>query len=196
LAVHFSPGVKTLVAILCGLMVALPDSAPAGPGGEPAPALVALAVGGAPPEPAPFRHQMMLTDRVKTGNRAFARLLLGGRVMVLARERSSLTFTEVPGAATIDIAAGRIAVTVDRGNLHPEHLVEVRTPHAVVSVQGSTLVVEVAGTASSFRAMGGRIDVFRRDPATGRALDPPTVVSADGVLTVGPAPMPTDLASR
>jgi hypothetical protein len=74
--------------------------------------------------------------------------------------------------------------------------VEVRTPHAVASVQDSTLIVEVAGTATSFRAMGGRIDVFRRDPATGRALEPPTPVSADRVVTVGPAPIPTDVASR
>jgi len=65
--VHSSPGVKALVAILCGLMAALPESTPAGQGGEPAPAIVALAVGGAPSEPAPFRHQMVLTDRVKTG---------------------------------------------------------------------------------------------------------------------------------
>jgi hypothetical protein len=194
--VHSSPGVKTLVAILCGLIVALPESTPAGQGGEPAPAIVALAVGGALSEPAPFRHQMVLTDRVKTGDRTFARLLLGGRVMVLAREHSSLSLTEVPGAATIDIAAGRIALTVDRGNLHREDLVEVRTPHAVASVQDSTLIVEVAGTATSFRAMGGRIDVFRRDPATGRALEPPTPVSADRVVTVGPAPIPTDVASR
>jgi hypothetical protein len=87
-------------------------------------------------------------------------------------------------------------VTVDRGNLRPEDLVEVRTPHAVASVQGGTLIVEVAGTASSFRAVGGRVDVFRRDPATGRALEPPTAVSADRVVTVGPAPIPTDVASR
>lgn len=189
-------GVRTLVAILSGLMLALPESTPAGQGSEPPPAMVALAVGGALSEPAPFRHQMVLTERVKTGDRTFARLLLGGRVMVLARERSSLSLTEVPGAATIDILAGRVAVTVDRANLRPEDLVEVQTPHAVASVQDGTLIVDVAGTASTFKAMGERIDVFRRDPATGRALEPPTAVSADRVVTVGPAPTPTDVASR
>ena len=126
----------------------------------------------------------------------FARLLLGGRVMVLARERSSLSLTEVPGAATIEIVAGRIALTVDRENLSPEDLVEVRTPHAVASVQDSTLIVEVSGTASSFTATGGRIEVFRRDPATGKALEPPTVVSADRAVTVDSTPPPTDVARR
>ena len=68
-----------------------------------APVMMALATE-TPSDPLPFRSQMFLTDRVKTGDHNFARLLLGGRVMVLAREGSTLNITEVPGATTIDAA--------------------------------------------------------------------------------------------
>ena len=171
---------KPLIAAICGFCLALP----------PAP------VAGAklPAEPPAFGHPLRLTDRIETEDRTFARLLLGGRVMVLARERSSLRITEVPGATTIDVAGGRVAVTVDRENLHPEDLVQVRTPHAAASVRGHTLVVDV-GAASTFEVVGGRVDVFRLD-ASGKAQEPATTVSGDRIVTVAPGIGPTDVASR
>ena len=135
--------------------------------------------------PLPFKRQMVLTERIDARAGLFARLLFGGRVMVLAREGACLSITEVSGAATIEVENGRVAITVDRENLHPEDLVEVRTPHAVVSVAGDTLVVEV-GEASVFRAVGRPIEVFRLDPVTGRALEPPTVAAAELVTVEAP----------
>ena len=187
--------VRRLVAALLIVAVALAGPAAAGEQREAAPVMVALATA-APPEPIPFRGRMLLTDRVRTGDRSFARLLLGGRVMVLAREEASLSITEVPGATTIEVERGRVALTVDRENLHPEDLVEVRTPHAVVSVPGDTLIVEVAGGASTFRVFGARVDVFRLDPATGAAVEPPTPVAGEKAVTVGPSSAGTDVASR
>ena len=162
--VHSTPGVQALVVI--PFLVALAD---------------ATAV-----EPRPFTNQIALTERVEARDRVFAGLLFGGRVMILARERSLLTIREVSGAITIEIESGRVAVTVDRQKLHPDDLVEVRTPHAVVTVPSSTLVVEVADT-SMFTAIGRPVDVFRIDPVTGVALEPPTVVAADELVTVEPA---------
>lgn len=185
---------RALVASLVVLAASLPCPAAAEPP-DVTPVIVALATG-EPPDSLPFRKQMFLTDRVKTGDRTFARLLLGGRVMVLAREGSSLRITEVPGATTIEVEGGRIAVTVDRDNLHPEDLVEVRTPHAVATVPGDTLIVEVARAASSFTVFGARVEVFRLDPGTGAVLEPPTALVGESAVTVGAAPTATDVASR
>ena len=134
-------------------------------------------------EPLPFKRQMVLTERVDGRAGLFARLLFGGRVMVLAREGACLSITEVSGAAAIEVENGRVAITVDRENLHPEDLVEVRTPHAVVSVPGDTLVVEV-GEASVFRTVGRPVEVSRLDPLTGKALEPPTVAAAADLVTI------------
>jgi hypothetical protein len=53
----------------------------------------------------------------------------------------------------------------------------------VVSVPGDTLVVEV-GEASVFRAVGRPVEVFRLDPSTGKALEPPTVAAAAELVTI------------
>lgn len=137
-----------------------------------------------PPDPQP-RSQGLLTERIERRDRVCARLLFGGRVMILAREGSLLSIREVAGAASIEVESGRVAVTVDRENLHPQDLVEVRTPHAVVTVPSDTLVVDVAAV-STFRAAGRHVEVFRLDPLSGAALDPPTIAAADEVVTVEP----------
>lgn len=193
--VHTAISVRALVAVLVLSTVALPNPVSAEERLDAGPVMVALATA-TPSDSLPFRSQMFLTDRVKTGDRRFARLLLGGRVMVLAREGSSLSITEVPGATTIEVEDGRIAVTVDRENLHPEDLVEIRTPHAAVTVPGDTLIVEVAGAASTFTVLGPRVEVFRLDPATGAALEPPTAAISDQVVTVEPARTATEVVAN
>jgi len=135
-------------------------------------------------EPLRFKDQIFLRDRVTTGDQAIMRLLLGGRVLVTARARSTLCITEVPGATTIDLASGRISVTVDRAKMRAGDLVEVRTPHAVVAVSSETLIVEVGYEGSTFTVLGGRVDVFRLDPVTGAAVEPATPVTAGEVVTV------------
>jgi len=135
-------------------------------------------------EPLRFRDGIFLRDRVTTGDHAIMRLLLGGRVLVTARARSTLCITEVAGATTIDLASGRISVTVDRAKMRAGDLVEVRTPHAVVAVSSETLIVEVGYEGTTFTVLGGRVDVFRLDPVTGAAVEPATPVSAGQVVTV------------
>ena len=190
---HGAFSVRTLVALLIVAAVASPVSAAERP--DAAAVMVALATA-APADPVPSRTQLSLTDRIKTGERSFARLLLGGRVMIRAREHASLRITEVPGAITVQVETGRIAVTVDRENLHPEDLIEVRTPHAAVSVPGDTLVVDVAADASTFTVLGTRMEVFRLDGVTGVAVEPPTAVADHEVVSVAAPPTPTDVASR
>jgi hypothetical protein len=192
--VHATAAVRISAACLFLAAVALTAPVAAQEASGVQPVMVALATA-TPSDPLPVQGQTLLTDRVKTGDRSFARLLLGGRVVLLARENSWLRITEVPGAVTIEVQSGRIAVTVDRENLHPEDLVAVRTPHAVATVPDDTLVVEVRSAASTFTVSGARVDVFPVDPVTREAVEPPTSATAEHVVTVYPSTTPPDVVA-
>src|SRR5687767_5423108 len=185
---HPTFDVNTSGVVLFVVALMLPASVPAGD------VLIALAEA-TPTDPRPVKSPSLLTERIEARDRLFARLLFGGRVMILAREGSRLSITEVAGATTIQVERGRVAVTVDRENLHPEDLVEVRTAHAVVTVPSSTLVVEVA-EASTFTAVGRSVDVFRVDPVSGVAVEPPTNVAANELVTVEPARMSSGVVAN
>jgi len=88
------------------------------------------------PRPLKFKDDVFVDDRVVTGDRSIARVLLGGKAVVTVRERSSLTITEVPGKATIALDRGKIAVAVAREKVRPGEEIEVRTPNAVAGVRG------------------------------------------------------------
>jgi hypothetical protein len=134
------------------------------------------------------------------------RVLLGGKATVTARERSVLTITEVPGVATINLGAGRIAVAVAKGLMKPGEMIEIKTPNAVTAIRGTVVIAEVApmsrGHQSTITILKGLVDVTKLDPAgalTGPAvkvggLERVTVVDAQPV----PAPqkITRDVASR
>jgi hypothetical protein len=147
------------------------------------------------PDARPFKRPTLLTEHIEVRAPVFARLLFGGRVMILAREGARLSIREVSSAATIEVERGRVAVTVDRENLHPEDLVEVRTPHAVVTVPAETLVVDV-GDVSTFNAVRRAVEIFRVDPVSGAAIEPPTVAAADELVTVEPVKMSTEVVAN
>jgi hypothetical protein len=71
------------------------------------------------PRPLKFKDDVFVNDRVVTGDRSIARMLLGGKAVVTVRERSSLTITEVPGKSTIALDSGKIAVAVAREKVRP-----------------------------------------------------------------------------
>jgi hypothetical protein len=66
---------------------------------------VSVARASLPPEPLKFKDDVFVHDRVTTGEDAITRILLGGKVIVTARERSTLTITEVPGLSTINLTS-------------------------------------------------------------------------------------------
>lgn len=137
-----------------------------------------------PVEPLKFKDDLFLRDRVTTGDGAMTRILMGGKVVVTARERSTLTITEVPGLSTIDLTSGRIAVAVDKTRMKPGDRVDVRTPNAIAGVRGTVLIVETSGNTSSVTVLRGLVDVVRLDPATGRAVGPVTAVGAQQAVIV------------
>jgi hypothetical protein len=137
-----------------------------------------------PGAPLKFKDDILLRDRVTTGDNAMTRILMGGKVVVTARERSTLTITEVPGLSTIDLTSGRIAVAVDKARMKPGERVDVRTPNAIAGVRGTVLIVEAQRNTSSVTVLSGLVDVVRLDPATGRAVGPVTAVGSQQAVTV------------
>ncbi len=103
------------------------------------------------PEPIPLHMQdpVFLLDRIDTREDSGARVLLGGKATVTVRELSTLTITEEPGRAVVELQTGTLALRVNKARVRPGESVEVQTPNAIVAVRGSFLVAEVSGSADA-----------------------------------------------
>src|SRR5215813_4227219 len=154
------------------------------------------------PEPRPlqFKDDLFLRDRITTGDRSLVRVLLGGKATVTARERSALTITEVPGVATINLGAGRIAVAVAKGLMKPGEVIEIKTPNSVTAIRGTVVIAEVqptgGGHQSTITILRGLVDVTRLD-TTGAPSGPAVKVGALERVTVidaQPVPAPQKIA--
>ena len=142
-----------------------------------------------------FKDALFLRDRITTGERSLVRVLLGGKATVTARERSVLTITEVPGVATINLGAGRIAVAVAKGLMKPGEVIEIKTPNAVTAIRGTVVIAEVSpipeGHRSTITILRGLVDVTKLDP-TGSLMGPAVNVGAlERVMVVSSQPVPT-----
>src|SRR3989454_9055678 len=115
------------------------------------------------PQPLKFKDDVFVNDKVTTGDKAIARMLLGGKAVVTVRERSSLMITEVPGKSTIDLEIGKIAMAVARDKMRPGESIEVRTPNAVAGVRGTVFLAEVirATAQAGGGPPGGATRLFR-----------------------------------
>src|SRR5213594_1557516 len=154
------------------------------------------------PEPRPlqFKDDLFLRDRITTGERSLVRVLLGGKATVIARERSVLTITEVPGVATIHLGDGRAVVAVAKGLMKPGEVIEIKTPNAVTAIRGTVVVAEVepatSGVRSTITILRGLVDVTRLD-ATAGPVGPAVKVGAlqrVSVLGAGAVSAPTSIS--
>jgi hypothetical protein len=101
-----------------------------------------------------------VNDKVVTGEQSVARMLLGGKAVVTVRERSALTITEVPGKATIDLAAGKIAVAVAKEKMRPGESLEIRAANAVAGVRGTVVVAEVSSASAQLGGLAAPVGTF------------------------------------
>jgi hypothetical protein len=145
---------------------------------------VTVARASLPPEPLKFKDDVFVRDRVTTGEDAFTRILLGGKVIITARERSTVTITETPDLSTIHLTSGRIAVAVEKSRMKPGERVDIRTPNAVAGVRGTVLIVEAAPDVSTVTVLRGLVHVTRLNPVTGDPVGAYTAVSARQAVTV------------
>jgi hypothetical protein len=141
----------------------------------------------AEPSPLAFKDDVYVHDRITTGDRSTARMLLGGRAVVTARERSVLVLTETLLTSTLGVSSGRVALAVVKERMQPGEVIEIRTPNAVAGVRGTVVIVEVfrataqagggpAAFTSRFTVLKGVVDVTTLDP-TGRPFGPPVVLN-------------------
>ncbi|MGH7823503.1 MAG: FecR domain-containing protein [Candidatus Binatia bacterium] len=132
----------------CALVAALVPALAASAGAEPAGVVTALqgeatVARAADVQPLRFRDDVFLKDRIDTAERSVVRVLLGGKALITVRELSSLTVTETPGQAIVDLREGAVGLEVARKLLKPGESVEIRTPNAIAAVRGSFVLVEV-----------------------------------------------------
>src|SRR5688572_16689486 len=137
-----------------------------------------------PPEPLKFKDDVFVRDRVTTGEQAITRILLGGKVIITAREHSTLTITETPGLSTNHLTSGRIAVAVEKSKMKPGERVDIRTPNAVAGVRGTVLIVEAETNLSTVTVLRGLVHVTRLHPTTGALVGKFTAVSARQTVSV------------
>jgi hypothetical protein len=138
----------------------------------------------ASPAPLKFKDDVFLNDRIQTGDKGFARMLLGGKAIVTAREHSVIVITETPGVSTIDLVSGRLSVAVDKAKMQPGQIVEIKTPNAIAGIRGTIVVAEALNNISTITVLRGLVDVYRRDPMTGSPVGPATPVGVRESVSV------------
>lgn len=142
----------------------------------------------APPVSLKFKDDVLLQDRITTGEQSLARMLLGGKAVVTVRERSVLTITEIPGRSTISIESGKFALAVARERLQTGEIIEIRTPNAIAGVRGTVVVTEVVSAppaagaqapqvVSNLYVLRGDIQAQSVDPTTRAAIGVPRTIN-------------------
>jgi hypothetical protein len=133
------------------------------------------------------QDDVFLRDRIETRERSVVRVLLGGKATVTVRELSTLTITEDPRAATVELSEGKVALHVNKALMKPGDIIRIQTPNAIVGVRGSLVVAEVTGPPdarqSHVTALEASLPILvapRSDPNQTTALRPNQAVTVSG----------------
>jgi len=110
-----------------------------------------------------FKDSLFDHDRIGTGERSSARLLLGGKALVTVQELCSLTIAEQPGGADLRLTGGTVTLAVAGQRMRPDETVDVHLPNAVASARGAVLIVEAPRATdpavSVVHVLSGRVEV-------------------------------------
>ena len=111
-----------------------------------------------------FKDSLFDHDRIGTGERSSARLLLGGKALVTVRELSSLTIAEQPDRAGLRLTGGTVALAVAGQRMRPDESVDIHLPNAVASARGAVLIAEATRATdpavSVIHVLSGRVEVI------------------------------------
>ena len=111
-----------------------------------------------------FKDSLFDHDRIGTGERSSARLLLGGKALVTVRELSSLTIAEQPDRAGLRLTGGTVALAVAEQRMRPDENVDIHLPNAVASARGAVLIAEATRATdpavSVIHVLSGRVEVI------------------------------------
>jgi hypothetical protein len=105
-------------------------------------------------------------------------------MVVTLRERAVISLREAPGVSTLELDAGKLALTVSRERVKPGEVVEIKTPDAIARMRGTIVVAEIltdpSGNASRFTVMTGIVEVIPLDSGTAQ----PAPIGLDPMQTV------------
>ena len=111
-----------------------------------------------------FKDSLFDHDRIGTGERSSARLLLGGKALVTVRELSSLTIAEQPDRAGLRLTGGTVALAVAGQRMRPDESIDIHLPNAVASARGAVLIAEATRATdpavSVIHVLSGRVEVI------------------------------------
>lgn len=143
--------------------------------------------------PLKFKDPLFDHDRIGTGEKSSARLLLGGKALATVRELSSLTIAAEPGHTGLHLAGGTVALAVAGQRMRPDESIEIHLPNAVASARGAVLIAEATRATdpavSVIHVLSGRVEVIA-EGATLRLAGHQSVTITDGVM--GPITTLTD----
>ena len=142
--------------------------------------------------PLRFKDDVFVFERVTPGERSLARVLLGGKAVVTARQRSSLTITAVPGAATLGLESGRLLLAATRETMAPGESIDIKTRNAVIGIRGTVVVADFvpgqardgSGDSTVFTILRGAGEVNQIDPLAARPVGAPLHLGALQSVTV------------
>jgi ferric-dicitrate binding protein FerR (iron transport regulator) len=148
------------------------------------------------PQALRFKDDVHSGDALRTAPASVLRVLLYGTTLLAAGESSAVRVVDARGRTTIDLDAGKLSVVVTQSAGRPDDLVEIRTPNAVATLRGTSIVAEVAAAVTSLYVLSGTVDVRAADaarPVTLRAFQAVSVTASGpgAVQTLAP-----DVATR
>src|SRR6266545_599918 len=133
--------VRVAIALI---LVFLPTAAVA----EPSQGVVTMLLGQATltrrapatPQPLRFKDDLFAQDRINTGERSLARVLLGGKAVATVRELSVFTISAEARDQTVRLTSGKLALSVARSRMRPGEAIEIRTPNAIAAIRGTVVI--------------------------------------------------------
>src|SRR5262245_27969517 len=138
------------------------------------------------PEPIPLqlRDGIFADEWIATGEKAFARILLGGKAIVTLPQHSSVQISEELATSTLVVTDGRIAVAVARELTKTGELIEIKTPTALAASRGAVVITGVSKGVTTFTVVRGLVDVARIDPLSNRPIGPRIMLRAQQAATI------------
>jgi FecR protein len=94
-------------------------------------------------QPLRFKDDLFAQDRINTGERSLARVLLGGKAVATVRELSVFTINAEARDQTVRLTSGKLALSVAPSRMRPGEAIEIRTPNAIAAIRGTVVIVEV-----------------------------------------------------
>ena len=135
--------------------------------------------------PLKFGDSIFVNDRITTGEKSIARILLGGKGLVTMREHSIIEFPAADGSR-VDVSHGCVAVAVAGDKMKTGAVVEVRTPHAATFIR-SVITYEVSNAVSWITVLKGVMFLMPLDGGQAVGGRPMIVNAGEQVSVVGAA---------